>query len=98
MTVNRSDDARLGRKSLEMSPSMREIIDLIPPEEIVKRHGVIRALWLIGLDPVIEVIGIPGIINAIGVNEFRNSPDGLKLLEMWNKRLTMEEFRALFQK
>ena len=98
MTVKRSDEPRLGRKPIEISPSMREILDLIPPEVIVTRHGVIPALGMIGIDAVIEVIGVRGLIAAIGEDGFRSFPEGLELMEIWKKHLTEAGFRALFQK
>ena len=59
MAENLSDGPRLNWKAIGETTDLGNVIDAIPPEEVIKRLGVPLALKTIGVRKIIEAVGQP---------------------------------------
>ena len=107
MTVKRSNGVHLDWKALGKFTTMGEVLDLIPPEELIKRHGKEGVVKFIGVEVVIEALGIDAVIRllgpdaaleVIGVDRILASSAVRKHFPAWESRLTREELLEMIRK
>ena len=88
MADKRSDGPRLNWGAIAKFADLGEVIDAMPPKEIIARLGVDVALETIGVAAALEKIGADGILAA---------PEGQKLMEVWKNRLTKEQLQEMLR-
>jgi hypothetical protein len=59
MTVNCSDGVHLNWNAIGETTDLLQVLDAIPPEEIIERLGVPFALQIIGANKILESVGHP---------------------------------------
>jgi hypothetical protein len=79
---------RLDWKSIGEITDLGDVLDAIPPAEIIRRLGADKAIEAMGADAAIRTIGADGILAA---------PEGQKLIEVWKKGLTTEELQQMLR-